>query len=170
MPRENNVYWLIEGYFGIETALNDGAVFGFGQGGTPVFAGLSIAAAVGITAWFCRIAWRDRLLTVSLGMILGGIGGNLYDRLGLWSPPGAPDERVTRVRDWILMCWGPDYVWPNYNIADCLLVGGAGLLMIHICFFDGGVKAKQETAAKSDESEPDIPSTPAPRESGVQVD
>lgn len=151
MPQRDNIYWLVENYFGIETALNNGAVFGLGQGGTPVFAALSLAAGVGIVLWFCRVAWRDRLLTVALGMILGGIGGNLYDRLGMWEPPGMPGERVTQVRDWILMCWGPDKVWPNYNIADCLLVCGAALLMIHICFFDSRPKAQ----APSTEEHPD---------------
>ena len=28
LPRENNEWWILKGYFGIETALNTGALFG----------------------------------------------------------------------------------------------------------------------------------------------
>ncbi len=39
------------------------------------------------------------------------------------------------MRDWILVQWDDRLVWPNFNIADALLVGGAGLLMIQAFFF-----------------------------------
>ncbi len=150
MPGRNGIYWIVDGYFGIETALNNGALFGMGQGYTWFFAGLSILALIGIAYWYCWAAWRDRVLTLALGSILGGIGGNLYDRLGLWPIPGFPDQSVTRVRDWILMCWGPDLVWPNYNIADCCLVFGAGLLMFHLLVLEPRAEANVKLAAKSD--------------------
>ncbi len=131
MPRPGNEWWLIEGHVGIETALNPGALFGMGRGYGFVFAALSIAAAVGVLAWlhFGR-AVRDLALTIALGCVLGGIFGNLYDRLGLWHPPGQPDVWRNEVRDWILFRWG-QYTWPNFNIADSLLVCGAALLFWH---------------------------------------
>ena len=67
---------------------------------------------------------------VSLGMVMAGILGNLYDRLGLsndsWYGPGntAPGA-VHAVRDWILWQASDNWRWPNFNIADSLLVCGA---------------------------------------------
>ena len=128
-------WWIWDGVFGFQTSLNEGALFGFGQGKTFVFATLSLIAAIGMVYWlFVAGAAVDRLLTVSLGVISGGILGNLYDRLGwpglTWhhpSPLHAQGDPVYAVRDWILVMIGP-YHWPNFNVADSLLVCGAILL------------------------------------------
>ena len=37
--------------FGFQTSLNPGALFGMGQGFWPLFAALSVGAAVGIFVW-----------------------------------------------------------------------------------------------------------------------
>lgn len=129
---------LVEGYLSLETTLNEGALFGRGNGYSHVFAVLSIVAAVGICYWlFVAGAARDRLLTFALAGITGGILGNLYDRLGLpglvWNYGGEhhrAGERVHAVRDWIHF-QTPWFDWPIFNIADCLLVVGAGLLLWH---------------------------------------
>lgn len=135
MPGQHDVWWIWEGYVGIETATNSGALFGMGRGFTWLFALLSVLAAGGILYWlFVAGAARDRLLTVALGSIMGGILGNLYDRLGLWEGPGMNSERLCHVRDWILLRY-QHYSWPNFNIADCLLVCGAGLLMWHAYWY-----------------------------------
>lgn len=131
-PAPDSEWWIWRGYFGFETALNPGALFGYGAGKSMWFAVVSIVAAIGILVYARLGALRDRLLTVSLGAILGGIGGNLYDRLGLWSrnnPPPAPWSG-NEVRDWILFRY-QQYTWPNFNIADSLLVFGAAMLLWH---------------------------------------
>jgi signal peptidase II len=70
------------------------------------------------------------LLTIALGCVMGGIGGNLYDRLGFWQEPGVAGAFRNEVRDWILFRY-QNYTWPNFNIADSLLVCGACLLLWH---------------------------------------
>lgn len=131
MPGESPVWWIWEPYVGIETALNPGALFGFGSGFGVGFAVLSVVAAIGILGWLFGFgAARDLLLTVALGCVMGGIGGNLHDRLGLWQVPGAPGMFRNEVRDWILLRYH-DFTWPNFNLADSLLVCGAGLLLWH---------------------------------------
>ena len=132
MPREGaSPWWLWEGYVGVETTLNRGALFGWWQGGTPWFATFSVAAVCGVLFWvFRRGAVYDRLLTVALGCVTGGVLGNLYDRLGLWRHPDALEQWRYAVRDWILLRYG-SRTWPNFNIADSLLVCGAILLMWH---------------------------------------
>lgn len=131
MPLEANEWWIWEGYVGIETAINPGALFGLGDGFGWLFALLSIVAAIGILGWLFYLgAARDRMLTLALASVMAGILGNLYDRLGLWQVPGMPGTYRNEVRDWILFQYGR-YEWPNFNLADCMLVCGAALLMWH---------------------------------------
>ncbi len=131
LPGENKPWWLIQDYVGIETAVNIGALFGMGAGYGWIFAALSILAAIGILIWlFAFGAIRDRWLACTTGCVTAGILGNLYDRLGLWYQPGMPIEWRSAVRDWILFRYG-EYTWPNFNIADSLLVCGAIMLAVH---------------------------------------
>jgi signal peptidase II len=130
LPRPNNEWWIWEPYIGIETAINTGALFGFGSGWGRMFAVLSIVAAIAIPIWlFCFRAAHSGWLNFALSCIMGGILGNLYDRLGLWIEPGMPAEWNSGVRDWILLRFR-GYTWPNFNVADSLLVCGAAMLFI----------------------------------------
>ncbi|MDP6468879.1 MAG: signal peptidase II [Pirellulaceae bacterium] len=135
----NNEWWLIEPYIGIETAVNIGALFGLGAGAGRYFAALSVVAALGILVWLFRFgAARDRWLTVALGCVMAGILGNLYDRMGFWYETGMPVQWQSGVRDWILFRYGA-HTWPNFNIADSMLVCGAIMLMWQ-AFMDPGAK------------------------------
>lgn len=137
-------WWLIEPYVGIETAVNPGALFGMGAGFGLVFAGLSVLAAVAIVVWLSRFrAIESWWLVITLGLVTGGIFGNLYDRLGLWNPPAQIPEWQSGVRDWILLRYG-SYTWPNFNIADSLLVCGAIMLAAHSFFTTPGRDAESE--------------------------
>ena len=135
---QNQKCWIWENVLGFETSLNEGALFGMGQGLWMVFAGASVIASLVVAGWlFFYGAIRDRLLAIALSCVLAGILGNLYDRLGLpglqWSYPNhlhSVGDSVHAVRDWILLMLG-SYHWPNFNIADSLLVCGASLLMFH---------------------------------------
>ncbi len=128
LPRHGNEWWIWEGYIGIETSLNRGALFGMGEGHSMLFAGVSILAAAGVFYWvFWGGADRSLWLTIALGAVTGGIIGNLYDRLGLWANESIHPEWRSAVRDWILFRYG-EYTWPNFNIADSLLVCGAVMI------------------------------------------
>lgn len=135
---EGQVWWLVPGHAGLQLSLNEGALFGMGQGNTWLFAACSAAAALAIPAWlFLFGAAHDRALTGALGCLMGGVLGNLYDRAGLpgldWGlfDPSRSGERVHAVRDFFLLAWRWDdewqqrIVWPNFNVADALLVCGA---------------------------------------------
>ena len=138
---DSETWWIWPGVFGFQTSLNEGALFGLGQGFSWLFAAMSICAAVVIVVWlFGSGAARDWLLTVALAIVTVGILGNLYDRLGLpglvWNeyfPNHTLNEPVYAVRDFILVMIGP-YHWPNFNIADPCLVCGAALLVWHALF------------------------------------
>ncbi|MEX2188481.1 MAG: signal peptidase II [Pirellulales bacterium] len=140
-PDNRRAIYVLDDVFTLETHLNEGALFGVGQGQTTLFAILSLAAAVGVCVWlFAAGAAEDLLLTVALGGVVGGIFGNLYDRLGwhelLWLNDGhrghVIGERVYAVRDWMhFKIDAIGFDWPVFNIADSLLVCGAGLLVLH---------------------------------------
>lgn len=105
--------------------VNHGALFGMGGGqkglANGTFAAVSMAAAIAIIVWGTRpTTARERGLTAALGLILGGTIGNLYDRLVFGG-----------VRDFLYF----HYVeWPVFNVADCCLVVGAGLLLVQAVF------------------------------------
>jgi len=107
--------------------VNQGALFGLGNDhetlANAFFAAISVAAAIAIIYWSTRRATaRDWVLCAALGLILAGTLGNLYDRLVF-----------NGVRDFIHVYWGqlpePRFNWPVFNIADCCLVLGAGVLL-----------------------------------------
>jgi signal peptidase II len=133
--------------FSLATTFNHGALFGIGQGLSWFFALLSIAAAAGIVYWlFVRKQAKSLWLTITLGLILAGALGNLYDRMALhgWHDTnGAP---VYAVRDF-LNCTIPgiqldgikprflrEYHWPVFNFADVFLVTGAIMLTLYSFF------------------------------------
>lgn len=133
------VHWWVDGIFGIQTSTNPGALFGMGSGYSWVFACFAFVALAGILIWLFMLgAAHDRWLTFSLGMISGGILGNAYDRIGLGHLASYPDSVKNNVRDWIYFYLeGVPFFdpWPNFNIADSLLVCGAIMLFIHAIFY-----------------------------------
>jgi signal peptidase II len=155
---DNRPDWLWNNVVAFQTSLNEGALFGLGQGFVPLFALLSIFAAVGIMIWlFYGGAAHDWHLTIALGCVTAGIFGNLYDRLGLpgliWNGPNGPDrfhlpgEPVYAVRDYILVMIGP-WRWPNFNVADSLLVCGAIILFWQVLRTNRETKPVEKAAAE----------------------
>jgi lipoprotein signal peptidase len=104
--------------------VNHGALFGLGieheTSANLFFATISLLAAGAIIYWSTRpSAGPDRWLCITLGIILGGTLGNLYDRLVF-----------NGVRDFLHFKINGVIDWPVFNIADCCLVCGAGLLLL----------------------------------------
>jgi len=143
MPHQRPSYWLWDEIFGFTTSLNEGALFGIGQGQGLLFSGLSVIAAAGIIYWLFLVrAAQDLLLTIALASVTAGIFGNLYDRLGLpglkWGVDGVHQggESVYAVRDWLHFKIDHVIDWPIFNVADSLLVCGAALLIWHAMRFE----------------------------------
>ncbi|MCG6154991.1 signal peptidase II [Rubinisphaera margarita] len=121
--------------FQLHTSFNEGALWGIGQGYTQVFAALSVAAAIGIICWlFVFRAARSLWLTVTMGLVMAGTMGNLYDRLGLHGCEVMGRE-LFAVRDFLAFTFG-NYHYPIFNFADVFLVTGAVMLAIFSLFVD----------------------------------
>ena len=107
--------------------VNHGALWGFlaesKATANMVFAAVSLCAAVGIVVWglAIRATRRDGWLSAALGLILSGTLGNLYDRIVFGG-----------VRDFLYFY---KTNFPIFNVADCCLVCGAGMLLVHAFFF-----------------------------------
>lgn len=133
----------------ISTHFNCGALWGLGQGFSWLFASLSIIAGLGILYWLfvCRAA-HSLWLTVSLGFVMAGTLGNLFDRLGLH---GLTDERgavICCVRDFIYF---RIINWPIFNFADSFLVTGAIMLVLQ-AFWQDNPPRKLPASAPSTEN------------------
>ena len=118
-----------ENVFRLMTSFNHGALWGMGQGYSPVFALLSIVAAVAVVVWlfFARGA-QSLWLTISLSFVMAGTLGNLYDRLGMHGlRHELTGEIQYAVRDFLYF---EIINWPIFNFADTFLVTGAIMLVI----------------------------------------
>lgn len=99
--------------FQLQLAYNEGMAFGLPR----LFSGVFVV----VTVLVLVLVWRqlrgvDRLLlAAAYGMVAGGALGNVADRI--FRDPGFPDGAVV---DFIAIGW-----WPNFNIADVGIVGGA---------------------------------------------
>ena len=95
-----------------------------------LFAALAVAVAAGITLWLRSLNGRtQRLLCLSLTLIMGGALGNLIDRL-----------RIGHVVDFILAHWRGVYFPFAFNIADSAITVGAALLLLDAVLAANGPK------------------------------
>jgi signal peptidase II len=123
--------WLLDGWFKLRlfTSLNQGALWGVGQGFALGFAALSVSALVGIWYWlFWREGCQSVWLTTALALVSGGTLGNLYDRLGIHGLKDPHGQSLLAVRDFLDVRLG-NFEWAIFNVADICLVTGAIMLM-----------------------------------------
>lgn len=122
---------------------NPGAAFSLGSEVTWIFTiALSVVAAVIIWKAF---GLRSRLWAVVLGCLLGGVLGNLGDRL--FREPGFP---VGHVVDMISMPWMMPAI---FNVADVFIVTGmisVALLVVFGLRFDGS-RERDHVAVETEE-------------------
>ena len=114
---------VIPGFFDIVFVLNPGAAFGFlatlsDEVRNPLFILISILAVVLIVFYHTRYLRSHRLVSVALGLVLGGAVGNLIDRL-----------RYGMVVDFLDVHAGP-YHWPAFNVADSAISVGVSLMIL----------------------------------------
>ncbi|RKQ36177.1 signal peptidase II [Kocuria tytonis] len=111
-------YPVVPGLLWWEHIRNSGAAFSLGSGLTWVFTLVMAAVVVGIL-WLLRRV-RDPWWAVALGLVLGGAGGNLTDRL--LRDPGFGRGHVV---DFIAV---PHFA--IFNVADCGVVVGIALVLL----------------------------------------
>ena len=109
-------------WFNLTLQHNTGAAFSFlsDAGGWQryFFTVVSATISVGLVATLSLISRQNRLLALSLALILGGALGNLWDRVALGY-----------VVDFISVHYQGRY-FPAFNIADSAISVGAALMLL----------------------------------------
>jgi signal peptidase II len=120
---------VIPGFFDIVHTRNAGAAFGMMAGADasfriPFFYGIAAVAVVVIALLLWKMRDGERLLPVAFALIIGGIAGNIVDRL-----------RFGAVTDFLSFHWKdatafsvPLY-WPSFNVADSAITVAMFLLI-----------------------------------------
>jgi signal peptidase II len=109
---------LLGSFFQLTLVRNPGAAFSFGTGATIVFTCIAVAAVIAILYYSSKITslgWAN-----TLGLLLGGVLGNLTDRL--FRSPGFLKGEVI---DWLELTH-----WPVFNLADSAIVIAAFLAIV----------------------------------------
>ena len=101
----------------ITVSHNQGALFGLFQGSALLFAIVSVAV-LGIIVWYHGHAGRSVLVSLALGLLLGGAVGNLLDRLRLGYVVDFVDAGIGSWR------------WYTFNVADAAISCAILLLIV----------------------------------------
>lgn len=111
----------ITSFFNLVLAHNTGAAFSFlaaHDGWQRYFFILIAIVAVAFCLLYMKRHLEERLLCLSLSMIMGGALGNVIDRIIY--------GYVVDFLDFHYMYWH----WPAFNFADIAIVLGAGLMIL----------------------------------------
>ena len=79
---------------------------------------VAVAVVIWLLFWLFKNHRNQRMLNISLVLIIGGAIGNIWDRI-----------QLGYVVDFIEVYYG-DFFWPAFNIADSAITVGAVLLII----------------------------------------
>ena len=97
---------------------NSGSAFSLAQGATIIFTFFAIFVVGAIAYYAPRITSRG--WAIVLGLALGGVLGNLSDRIFR-----SPGYFTGHVIDWIELTH-----WPVFNLADTAIVVAAGIAIV----------------------------------------
>ncbi len=124
------VQTVIPNFFDLVHVRNKGAIFGFFSNADSSFIFVlltvfSLAALGLVVYYFIKTPVSEKLMNVSLSLILAGALGNQVDRI-----------MRGHVIDFLdFQFWG--WHWPSFNVADSCISTGA-VLLIFIFFFKRG--------------------------------
>jgi signal peptidase II len=138
-PEHRFHHSVIEGFFYLVHWGNTGAAFSFMSGRNDFFIGLSILATIVLFILNRRGAFSDTLSRWGAGLLLGGIFGNLTDRLS-----------HGHVVDFLLFYLRLPYAdpWPAFNVADsCIFIAVSLFLIASFREEKARAKVKKDTRA-----------------------
>ena len=108
---------VIPGFFSLVHLRNTGAAWSILSGYTWLLALISVTALVAIAALFRRWNGGSRLMAAMVALLLGGIAGNMTDRLFRGN--------VVDFLDFSLC----GYHWPAFNVADSAICVSIAVLI-----------------------------------------
>lgn len=135
---------VIEGFFYIVHIGNEGAAWGMLSGHSGWLALFAVLALYGIYKIRHTLELDRRIMQLSFGLLIGGIIGNLVDRLIHGHVIDFLDFHFPFQIPWIM----PTGRYPSFNIADCGIVIGV-IIYIGVSFLS---PTKQATDADADKT------------------
>jgi signal peptidase II len=144
-PTEERI--VVPGFFKFVHWENTGAAWSLFHNRNLLLAGVSALALVGLYVWRKHFYIHLPLGRVSLGLIFGGIAGNLFDRL-------YHGQVIDFIRFYIDRHSGLEIGFPAFNIADSAICIGVGLLILV------SWKNEEESGQKTPERTPVAPDPP----------
>ena len=126
---------VIPGFLNLTYIRNKGAIFGFFSwpGNSLVYVFLTLTSFLALSLviyYFFKTPSSEKLMKISLSLILAGALGNLIDRV---------------FRGYVIDfvdCYIKKWHWPFFNVADSCITIGA-LFLIYIFLFKKGPKCSQ---------------------------
>ena len=120
---------VIEGFFYIVHIGNEGAAWGILSGQGTLLAAIALIALFGIYKFRHTLELHRRPLQLAFGLLIGGIIGNLIDRLVHGHVIDFLDFHFPFNIPWVM----PTGRYPSFNIADCGIVIGT-LIYLYMSF------------------------------------
>ena len=109
---------VIPGFLNLTRLRNTGAVWGILQHQNMWLVLLSVAVLVAIALLYRRLVGECLVYRIAVGCMIGGIVGNLIDRIKLgW------------VTDFLDFYWSTSH-WPAFNIADSSICVGVAIYLV----------------------------------------
>ena len=133
---------VIPGFFHLTYIRNTGAAWGLFSGQNIALSALALVMLAVLVAFRRKILPPGRVHRVALGLLCGGIVGNLFDRL-----------RLDYVVDFLDVYWRVHH-FPAFNVADSAICIGVGIYVL------GTLLVQAPEAAAPARGEP--PEAPAP--------
>jgi signal peptidase II len=113
---------------------NTGAIFGLFRDQVAIFAFVSVAV-VGLIVWYHARSGRSPVMSVALGLLLGGALGNLTDRIRLGYVVDFVDAGIGTFR------------WYTFNVADAAI--SAALLLLVLVTLRPSLAGGDDAATRS---------------------
>ncbi|GKV64261.1 MULTISPECIES: signal peptidase II [Sporosarcina] len=123
---------VLDPYLGLLSHRNRGAAWGMLEGKMWLFYIVTVAVVAAIIYFFHTEGKKDRLLGISLMLLLGGAVGNFIDRL-------FRGEVVDFVSVLIPVI---NYDFPIFNVADAALTIAVVLILVHVLLDEKKKKKK----------------------------
>ncbi len=111
---------VIDGVFSIVHVVNYGAAWGVLSGQTYLLSSIAIVTIASL--WFFRreLGLSHPLMQYAMGFFVGGILGNLFDRIYYGGVVDFLDVTIPII----------NYRWPAFNVADCGIFVGVAMYII----------------------------------------
>ena len=123
-------YEFLPGFIDITYINNDGGAWGMLGGYTWLLLSITIVVMLVCISLLLKCGAKDKLMFWSIVFVLSGGIGNMIDRI----------FRDGNVIDFLHFEFWPTF--PVFNVADCAIVVGAGILLIY--FFKGLIDEEKQ--------------------------